>query len=145
MRRTQTTRDTGSGSSDTSPLAHANQHSTIQHSKQMNSDRRNPHASSLGTTSMVPTQRNRRTLFRKSSDPHHSSHYGTPVSKPKDLSSLRILFQNIKGLSHYSTGEDQEYYLTHLRDLKIDIAGLSETNTAWQHQSYVTGHWKWGG
>jgi hypothetical protein len=80
-------------------------------------------------------QRTRRTLFRKSSDPHHATSYGEPISKPKHQTSLRVLFQNVKGLSHYAKGEDQEYYMTHLRDLDIDIAGLAETNTAWQHQS----------
>jgi hypothetical protein len=79
--------------------------------------------------------RTRRTLFRKSSNPYHDFSYGSPISQPKHKTSLRIMFQNVKGLSHYASGEDQEYYMTHLRDLEIDIAGLAETNTAWQHQS----------
>jgi hypothetical protein len=82
----------------------------------------------------IQTPRSRRTISRKSNDPNSSRHYGTPISVSKHQSSLRILFQNIKGLSHYSNGEDYEYYLQHFRDLQIDIAGLSETNTAWQHQ-----------
>ena len=85
-------------------------------------------------TASIPTQRHRRIQFRTTSDPQHDLHYGTPIHQPKHHTSLRVLYQNIKGMSHYAFGEDQEYYLAHLRDLQIDIAGLSETNTAWQHQ-----------
>jgi Reverse transcriptase (RNA-dependent DNA polymerase) len=86
------------------------------------------------TQTKIPSQRHNRTITRKSQDPNYTVHYGTPISISKPNLSLRILFQNIKGLSHYSNGEDYEYYLQHLRDIQIDIAGLSETNTAWQHQ-----------
>ena len=79
-------------------------------------------------------QRPGRIPFRKTNDPNFTKCYGTPINIPKHKSSLRIMFQNIKGLSHYSNGEDYAYYLQHLRDIQIDMAGLSETNTAWQHQ-----------
>ena len=79
-------------------------------------------------------QRPNRKLRRTSPDPDHTLSYGTPISYPKHKSSIRILHQNIKGLSHNLSCEDYEYYLTHLRDLQVDIAGMSETNTAWQHQ-----------
>ena len=79
-------------------------------------------------------QRPNRQIRRNSPDPDHAQSYGTPISTPKNPSTIRILYQNIKGLSHNSSGEDHQYYLTHLRDLHVDFAGLSETNTAWQHQ-----------
>ena len=82
----------------------------------------------------TPTQRPGRIATRKTTDSNSGKHYGTPISSPKQHTSLRLLFQNIKGLSHYSNGEDYEYYLQHVRDIQVDIAGLSETNTAWQHQ-----------
>lgn len=130
MRRIHTARETERGRHDTQ----SNNSATHSTDTDQFPAARNPHSTSKGTH--VSSQRTRRTLFRKSNDPCHALHYGTPICEPKNPRSIRILLQNIKGLvSQYSTGEDQEYYMTHLRDLQIDIAGLTETNTAWQHQS----------
>jgi hypothetical protein len=57
--------------------------------------------------------------------------YGDNVNI-KDSSSLRIWFQNVKGLTTSSTGEDYEYYLHNLQLLQVDIAGMAETNSPWQ-------------
>jgi hypothetical protein len=45
---------------------------------------------------------------------------------------VRILFQNVKGLTYSNLGDDYEYYLNCLQELQTDIAGLAETNTPWQ-------------
>ena len=79
-------------------------------------------------------ERPNRKLQQSSPDTDHAQSYGTPISNPKNQSTIRILWQNIKGLSHNLSGKDHQYYLTHLRDLQVDVARLSETNMAWQHQ-----------
>ena len=64
--------------------------------------------------SNVTRQRPNRQIRRNSPDPDHAQSYGTPISTPKNPSTIRILYKNIKGLSHNSSGEDHQYYLTHL-------------------------------
>ena len=59
------------------------------------------------------------------------TNYGDNIQN-KDASHVRILFQNVKGLTHSSSGEDYEYYLHNLQLLRVDIVGLAETNTPWQ-------------
>ena len=107
-------------------------------------DRRNSHGNKMVSPTeetspkkgkqKICMQRPNRTFFRTTTNLNHARCYGTPIRIPKQQSSLRIMFQNIKGLSHFSHGEDYDYYLSHFRDLQIDIAGLAETNTAWKHQ-----------
>ena len=58
--------------------------------------------------------------------------YGDAVST-RNPEHIRILFQNVKGLTHSSTGEDYDYYLSCVSDLDADIVGMAETNTAWDH------------
>jgi hypothetical protein len=98
----------------------------------------NPHSIKTNSLSraqqQVPSMRPNRTLQRISHDKHRTKSYGNPISQPKRDTSLRIFFQNIKGLSHTPSGEDYNYYCQQFRDLQIDVAGLAETNTAWQHQ-----------
>ena len=107
---------------------HQKAKSTINHNNNSNN------SASDNNKTLQAHQRPNRKLRRTSPDPDHTLSYGTPISYPKHKSSIRILHQNIKGLSHNLSCEDYEYYLTHLRDLQVDIAGMSETNTAWQHQ-----------
>jgi hypothetical protein len=51
---------------------------------------------------------------------------------PKAANTVRIFFQNVKGLTYSTNGEDYEYYFHNLHQMQVDIAGLSETNTPWQ-------------
>ena len=81
----------------------------------------------------IPMLRPNRTAFRISSNPHPTKTYGHPIQGSKGDNHMRILFQNIKGLSHTNSQADYDYYLHQFRDLHIDVAGLAETNTAWQH------------
>jgi hypothetical protein len=81
----------------------------------------------------IPTTRPNRISHRTSLDENPETSYGYPIHRTKEAHSLRIFFQNIKGLSHTHSTEDYDYYLDHFRDLQVDIAGLAETNTAWQH------------
>jgi hypothetical protein len=64
-----------------------------------------------------------------------------------DSSSLRIWFQNVKGLTTSSTGEDYEYYLHNLHLLQVDIAGMAETNSPWQlphvRSDFIQQTWKY--
>jgi hypothetical protein len=62
-----------------------------------------------------------------------ASPFGSSIFNSKQPSSLRIFFQNIKGLSHTFNNEDFKYLATSLKDLDVDISGFAETNTAWQH------------
>ena len=56
--------------------------------------------------------------------------YGDDVySKHPDT--MRIFFQNIKGLTHSAACEDYKYCLHSLSNLQADIVGLTETNTPW--------------
>lgn len=47
--------------------------------------------------------------------------------------SLRIFFQNVKGLTYSTTGEDYAYYFSCATSLGADIIGMAETNSAWSH------------
>jgi hypothetical protein len=46
---------------------------------------------------------------------------------------IRIFFQNVKGLTYTTTGEDYAYYLSCTAELGADIVGMAETNSAWEH------------
>ena len=45
---------------------------------------------------------------------------------------LRIFFQNVKGLTYSSGLEDYKYYMSQMAAFGVDCFGLAETNTAWQ-------------
>ena len=47
--------------------------------------------------------------------------------------SMRIFFQNVKGLTYSPGVEDYRYYLSEMAAYSVDCFGLAETNTAWQH------------
>jgi cell shape-determining protein MreC len=49
----------------------------------------------------------------------------------KPGNTVRIFFQNVKGLTKTANTNDYEYYLHNLQQLQVDIAGLAETNTPW--------------
>jgi hypothetical protein len=51
----------------------------------------------------------------------------------KATGSIRLFFQNVKGLTYTTTKEDYNYYFRCIQGLDVDIVGLSETNTCWSH------------
>jgi hypothetical protein len=60
------------------------------------------------------------------------NNYGDSIyTKPPNT--VRLLFQNVKGLTYSATGEDYEYYLSNIQQLQVEIAGFSETNSPWHH------------
>lgn len=81
----------------------------------------------------IPTNRPNRISKRITVDSTPTKSYGSPIRQEKPARSLRVFYQNIKGLSHKMNSDDHDYYLSQFCDLNIDVAGLSETNTAWQH------------
>ena len=83
-------------------------------------------------TSSIPQYRPGRTTFKQSQTIDIQASYGSSHWE-RDPSSLRIFFQNTKGLTYSSTGEDYDYYLTCTKSLGANIIGMAETNTSWQH------------
>ena len=80
----------------------------------------------------IPSTRPGRRFRKNGLDPAPATSYGDPVIQ-KPSSSIRILFQNVKGLTYTSTKDDYNYYLQCIRGLDVDIFGLAETNTCWTH------------
>lgn len=81
---------------------------------------------------LIPSHRPGRQQRYTSVDPTPSVSYGDPVIQ-KVQGSIRLFFQNVKGLTYTSTKEDYNYYFKCLQGLDVDIVGLSETNTCWSH------------
>ena len=69
---------------------------------------------------------------QKPLDPEPTKSYGDPIIQ-KAESTVRLFFQNVKGLSASPGSEDYRYYLNCLQSFQVDFAGLAETNTCWQH------------
>ena len=69
---------------------------------------------------------------QKPLDPEPTKSYGDPIIQ-KAESTVRLFFQNVKGLSSSPGSEDYRYYLNCLQSFQVDFAGLAETNTCWQH------------
>jgi hypothetical protein len=82
--------------------------------------------------SSIPQHRPGRIPFRKSQTIDIQTSYGSSYLD-REHSSLRIFFQNTKGLTYSFTGVDYDYYLTCTKSIRADIIGMAETNTAWQH------------
>ena len=80
----------------------------------------------------TPKPRPGRTPFKPSQTIDLQASYGSSFLE-RDPSSLRIFFQNTKGLTYSSAGEDYDYYLTCTKSLGANIIGMAETNTSWQH------------
>ncbi|KAI2508454.1 hypothetical protein MHU86_5981 [Fragilaria crotonensis] len=81
---------------------------------------------------MIPSHRPGRKTRSSPIDQFPSVSYGESVHH-KTNGSLRLLFQNVKGLTHSSTLEDYRYYHQCLHGLSVDIMGLTETNTCLAH------------
>ena len=84
------------------------------------------------TTNLIPQHRPGRSLFRKTTDIDIECSYGSSFLH-RNPDTIRIFFQNTKGLTYSATGEDYDYYLTCTQSIGADLIGMSETNTAWQH------------
>jgi hypothetical protein len=80
----------------------------------------------------IPSHRPGRRFRKNGIDPFPSVSYGDPIIQ-KSRGSIRLLFQNVKGLTYTTTKEDYNYYLQCTQGLEVDIIGLSETNTCWSH------------
>ena len=80
----------------------------------------------------IPSSRPGRRFRKTNIDPSPSVSYGDPISQ-KTTGSIRLFFQNVKGLTHSTTLEDYKYYFQCIQGLDINIFGLSETNTCWAH------------
>jgi hypothetical protein len=65
-------------------------------------------------------------------DAHPTKSYGDAIIQKSD-NTVRLFFQNVKGLSSSAGSEDYRYYMNCLHTLQVDVAGLAETNTCWQH------------
>jgi hypothetical protein len=65
-------------------------------------------------------------------DPQPDTFFGDAIIQ-KHKQSIRIFFQNVKGLTYSTSGEDYRYYLSCLNAYQVDIGGLAETNTCWAH------------
>ncbi len=77
------------------------------------------------------TRPERRTL-RQPLDIDINSSYGDSIHT-REPSTIRIFFQNVKGLTCTTTGEDYGYYFSSVSALGADIIGMAETNSAWTH------------
>ena len=65
-------------------------------------------------------------------DEHPAQPYGDPIIQ-KHPESIRLFFQNSKGLTYTNTGEDYGYYMSCLVAYQVNIFGIAETNTCWSH------------
>jgi hypothetical protein len=107
-------------STDPNPLPEHADHPLQDHTEHSSSD-------TLG----VYSKRSGRIQFRKSADKFPELSYGDSI-QTKNSDHIRILFQNVKGLSHSSTSDDFSYYAHSIRDLQVDVCCMAETNTPWQ-------------
>jgi hypothetical protein len=80
----------------------------------------------------IPSTRPGRRFRQTCIDPFPSVSYGDPITQ-KATGSIRLFFQNVKGLTHTTTAEDYNYYFQCIQGLDVDLFGLSETNTCWSH------------
>ena len=79
-----------------------------------------------------PNRPGRKSVRQNALDLEPTRSFGDPIIQ-KAPDSVRIFFQNVKGLSSSACNEDYRYYLNCLQSLQVDIAGLAKTNTCWQH------------
>ena len=80
----------------------------------------------------IPRMRHGRVGRRTGQDSAIETSFGDSILK-KEQHSVRLFFQNVKGLT-YSVGcEDYRYYFSCMAAYGVDIFGLAETNTAWSH------------
>ena len=93
---------------------------------------RHPTIPNLTSLLLLSTTRPGRLQNRRQLDSHGTASFGDAIIY-KATGSMRIFFQNVKGLT-FSTGvEDYRYYASQMAAYSVDCFGLVETNTAWQH------------
>jgi hypothetical protein len=100
---------------------------------------RHPPLSNMSAILMLPRYRPGRIRTRRQMDAQATQSFGDVVVY-KDPGSLRLFFQNVKGLTYSSGLEDYKYYLSQMAAFGVDCFGLAETNTAWQHYHLQLGY-----
>jgi hypothetical protein len=119
------------------PPEHSNSHNIDHYSDTLHNQQHHIQTADSSARLKNPQLESRRPgrILRKvlDDDPTIMSNYGDSIHI-KATSTVRILFQNVKGLTNSNHGEDYEYYLQNIHSLQVDIAGLAETNTPWQLQ-----------
>ena len=91
-----------------------------------------PNLPQLAPQPLFPHHRPGRRTLRQPIDVDLHSSYGDSIHT-RNENSIRIFFQNVKGLTYTNTGEDYAYYLSNTALLGSDIIGMAETNSAWCH------------
>jgi hypothetical protein len=54
--------------------------------------------------------------------------YGDSIEQPKEATTLRLYFQNIRGIANARSWQTCEYAAQQLRHMEVDICGFAETN-----------------
>ena len=85
----------------------------------------------------LPNTRPGRKALRHSPDINLDTSYGDSIHN-RDPGTIRIFFQNVKGLTYSTSGQDYEYYISCIANIDADITGMAETNSAWQHHHIKT-------
>jgi hypothetical protein len=99
-----------------------------------------PETSTATSTSPRPNPtilRPGRNAFRQTNEIDLNTSYGNSIHERHE-STIRIFFQNVRGLTYSATGEDYGYYLSCVSSLGADIIGMAETNSAWEHSHIRT-------
>jgi hypothetical protein len=95
-------------------------------------DERHPMISPGNLLSFSNQRPGRFITARDNGDLHANTAFGDPVIF-KASTSIRFLFQNVKGLTYSSSNEDYKYYMQGMSSYSVDVFGMAETNTNWQH------------
>jgi hypothetical protein len=90
-----------------------------------------PNSNQPNRESLHQVRPGRRTL-RQPEDVDLQASYGHSIYVRAETT-IRIFFQNVKGLTYTTSGEDYAYYLSCVKNIGADIMGMAETNSAWTH------------
>ena len=66
-------------------------------------------------------------------DTNHSLFYGDDIADIRS-GTLRIFFQNVRGITSTNDDEDTAHIMSIMHDLHVDVMGLAETQTPWKQQ-----------
>jgi hypothetical protein len=86
----------------------------------------------ISTILQLPSHRPGRKTWASPLDLSPDKSYGDTILQ-KRHGTVRLFFQNVKGLTYSTAGDDYRYYLSCLKSYEVDIAGLAVTNTCWTH------------
>lgn len=110
------------------PIHQHSDHNVISRLSQRSGVQQLPVSSAL----LFPKSRPGRNRWETPIDQQPFQSFGDSIQQ-KDPDTIRVFFQNVKGLTFTTGMEDYYYYIQGLTAFQIDIAGLCKTNTAWQH------------